>query len=505
MVGMRTEPKADRVVDPRWPAPPTEAPKSAPAPAPGASAASNKGPLRRLLGLSFEAKAQDLLPAAEVPQTKAGLGSWWGRLRATPVVKATLLGASSFMVAFGAQVGSIGRSFAAKPKPKAQVVFVGMNEGARYEADKLKQWAPEGVAFVGPRKLQDRALVKGQLVDLSSPDGQQAFAHSLGLEGPAAAKMQQTLALTEDWGRDEMAQLARLFAQAERGERSIERLVLSGHSLGAGLWGDDNGEIGWAALESLAQTFPKAARQVKDVMVAACYAGGRTQVERFKGMFPKAESMWGYSGSAPGAHSGAVWHMKRWEKQTRGNKAPTVNRASVSHLRKGKNVAVWTEAKGYDNGQPQRPIAQLQADYGRTRDLVPLYLSGARQMKNPGQGPLREHYNNLQALLQRTDLPETQRAPLEAERSLVIRLIYYPRVAGYFAAEHKAAIDGAYAALGKAAPDFATLPRKAALAEILSLQKALTTKDDPQLRHAEALLTEGLRDLSAERIPSAWL
>lgn len=501
MVGLRTE------VETRWPGGPQPTPRETPAsvipiaaPTPGNPDAR---PPRRLLGLSFEAKAEELLPVHDLPKTPSSLGRWWGRVRATPVVKATLLGASSFLVAFGAQIGTVNRAFGAKPK--AKVVFLGMNGGAKYEATNLGKWAPEGVTFIGPRKLQDRALVGGKLVDLATEDGRLAFARSLGLSGPATAQLQQTLAMTEDWGRDEMAQLARVFAEAERGERSIERLVLSGHSLGAGLWGDDNGEISWKALQSLCETFPSAARQVKDVMVAACYAGGRTQMERFKVMFPKVQSLWGYSGSAPGSASGSIWHMKRWEAQTRGQRAPTVNRASVQHLRKGENVAVWTEAKGYDNGQPKRPLAAQMSDYARTRDLVPLYLSGAKQMTNPGQGPLREHYNNLQSLLQNPELPEAERAPLNHERALVIRLIYYPRVATYFAETHGEAINRAYRLVDRPAPNWSQLSRAQALAEILAFQRASANAPEPAVAQIEALLTEGLRDLSPERIPSAWL
>ena len=43
----------------------------------------------------------------------------------------------------------------------------------------------------------------------------------------------------------------RILSEAEMGERKIDRMVLSGHSVGSQIWGDDNGEIGFDELERL--------------------------------------------------------------------------------------------------------------------------------------------------------------------------------------------------------------------------------------------------------------
>lgn len=452
---------------------------------------------------SFEAKAAELLPAPEVPKTPSALGAWWGRFTERPAVRAVVLGLSGFAMAIG---GSLASAKPAQAKPKRrEIVMLGMNAGAKHEAKSLRKYAREGVALAGPSRLQDRALVDGRIVDLATDRGRAAFAASLGLPAPTRAAVTKLLANTEEWGKDEMARLVRLFAEAERGDRAIERMILSGHSLGTGVWGDDNGEIGWADLAALARTFPKAARQVEDLMVSACYAGGRTQANRLKAIFPRLKTLWGYHGSAPGAYSGAVWHLKAWEKQTRGAGEP--DRKGVAHLRKGKSVATWSETRGYDDGKPKAPLTRLRADYARTRDLVPLYVSGQRTMANPGRAPLREHYGNLQRLLQRPETPDAERADLETERDLVIRLIYYPLVAQRFTAHHAATVTSAYEDLGLEAPDFAQLSRKAALAAVQRFARAAdqaeTQTDD--VREARALLTEGLRDLDPERIPSGWL
>lgn len=453
---------------------------------------------------SFQGKAQQLQPIKDVPKSSAELGSWWGRVATSRVVKAVMLGASGLLFSVGAQATTLRRAGTIQP-PNRQIVFVGMNAGAQYESGKLKQWTKDGVALVSTAKVQDHVLVDGKLLDLSTAPGQEKLATSLGLDTVGTAHLLKAFDLTGADGRDEVAQLATLFAEAEHGERVIERLVLSGHSLGSELWGDDNGEISWKVLGAIAKAFPEAARQVEDVMVAACYAGGRTQMEEFKSIFPKAKSLWGYSGTAPGSASGSVWHMKRWEKQTRGEGDAKIDRGAVLHLRKGDNVAVWTESKGYDDGQVKAPMSRLRADYNRTRDITPLFLSGERQVEHTGRGPLREHYGNLQRLLQRTELPAAERAPLLEERKMVIRLIYYKRVSGYFAKTHKQTLSQAFEAVGLKAPDFAKLSRKAALQAIRTFEQAATHNTDPQVKQAGSLLTEGLRDLSADKIPSAWL
>ncbi len=491
--------------------PPVGTDRQTPGPAPATSPSSAKavqGSDRYQDGIqpkieSFEAKAQHLLPIEDVPKTGADLGRWWGGLATSALTKAVMLGASGFLFTVGAQITNLTRAMASTTKH--QVVFVGMNDGAKHEAKKLDRWTKEGVTLVSNSKLQDHARAGGQRFDLRASEGQLQFAHALGLKGTAATHLQEAFDITGSDGRDEMAGLASLFAEAQRGERVIERLVLSGHSLGSELWGDDNGEISWQALGELSKAFPEAARQVEDIMVAACYAGGRTQMEQFRSIFPKAKTLWAYSGTAPGAASGSVWHMKRWEKQTRGAGDAKIDRGAVQHLRKGDNVAVWTESKGYDNGEVKAPMYRLEANYARTRDIVPIFLSGQRQVENTGRGPLREHYGNLQRLLQRTELPAAERAPLLAERKMVIRLIYYKRVAGYFATAHKRTLQQAFKAVGLESPDFAKLSRKDALQEIRTFEQAAAGSDSPQVQQAEALLTEGLRDLSADKIPSAWL
>lgn len=443
-------------------------------------------------------------PVRAVPRAPAAMGAWWGQ-RLFGSVKGALLGAAAALLATGI---STARAAGGEARgTRKELVFVGMNPGAEREANTLKGWSPTGVAFVGPARIQDHALVNGKLVDLAGAPGREAFARALGLSTEKQAKLTALLEKTDRWGRDELARLARVFAEGEHGDRVIERIVLSGHSLGTGIWGDDNGEISWANLAELAEVFPKAARQVEDLAVAACYAGGEAQAQRFKAIFPHLKTFWGYQGSAPGAASGSVWHLKRWEAQTRGPTDTKLDRKAVAGLRKGENVATWSASRGYDDGRAPAPLASLRANYQVTVGMVDRYRTGELEMANPGAGPLRRHYENLQRLLQRADLPAEERPQLDAERQEVIRLIYYRRVAGYFEAEHGATLDRAFESLGLERPDFAKLPRRDALVAITHFDLAAQSQTglSPVVREAQALLVHGLRDMRAERIPQAWL
>jgi hypothetical protein len=453
-------------------------------------------------------------------RSAAAVGAWWGR-RLLTSVKGALLGATTALMMAGAPLARAAPSGTIGPgpsepargagrggprRPKA-LVFVGMNPGAEGEAKTLARWSATQVIFIGPGRVQDQVLVGGKAVDLATADGRATFARALALPEAAQAQLTALLAGADRWGRDELARLARVFAEAEHGDTTLERLVLSGHSLGPAVWGDDNGELSWRSLATLAQLFPQAARQVEDVAVAACYAGGESQVRQFQAIFPNLQTFWGYHGSAPGAASGSVWHLKRWEAQTRGSTDAHLDRRAVAHLRKGGNVATWTASRGYDNGAEPAALTSLRDSYARTLGVVDRYRTGELEMADPGAGPLRSHYENLQRLLQRGDLPAEERPPLEAEREEVIRLIYYRRVAGYFEAEHRATFDRAFEALGLERPDFAKLSRKDALAAIgqFELRAQHTPGAGPAVQEARALLVRGLRDMRPERIPQAWL
>lgn len=390
------------------------------------------------------------------------------------------------------------------------ILLVGMNAHAKDEAAALRNRG-QNVTFIGDSFSDDQLRVRegGQTRthDLRTDEGINAFVLSLGLPGEQSRKVADAIRSVGADGRDEFAGLAREFARAEKGGTIPSRLVLSGHNVGSGIYGDDNGQIRWESMAKLTDAMPAAARQVEDLHVAACYSGGQPAIERYRAMFPNAKTIWAYSGSAPGTWSGAMPHQSRWETATRGTRAE-LDRALANGTRKGENVAVWSERLGYLDGNPPAELSTVRGEFDRGAATYDRFFAGEEAVSNTQSGPLRDYYNRLQRLLQHPDLPAAETPQLEARRDATIRLIYYSAtVAPKFQQHHERQINEGFRALGLTAPNFGTLTRADALRQIEAFEQALNTAS-PQPEAAQQLLpllTEGLRDLSSSRIPPAWV
>jgi peptidoglycan hydrolase-like protein with peptidoglycan-binding domain len=410
------------------------------------------------------------------------------------------------------QVGA--KKISPGPKPN-EIVFLGMGVGADYELQELKKNAATsgGVLGIVDSKAGDDKLsftVGGKLktYDLATGAGVDAFVRDIGLSGPKAKEVAEIIKGADEDAKDEAAQLCRAFAEAERGERTIERLVLSGHSVGSGVWGDANGYFDYDTLEAITRAFPKAAREVEDFMVQGCYSGSQSNMELYKAMFPNLKTAFAYVHSAPGSYSGSTVHEKIWEAATRGHDPSKVERNMVKGTRKGENVSTWNEVSGFESDEPPRPLAELKSDLAAAKPIFERFYSGEAAVEDTQQGPLRDYYNKIQRVLGSPDLPEAERAQYEALRDQAIRLNFYDAsVKGKFQSAHAAKIRDGFAALGLPAPDFSKLSRKEALEKIAEFERKLGSKS-PKPAAAQALLpllTGGLRDLDRRQIPETWV
>jgi hypothetical protein len=483
------------------------------------------GPLPLVKPILLQVQGQALFPEIELPRVHLVDVSGTEETSAL----AALLGATQiFAVASGALLGTMGTAFAETRSAQATnvrekgVVFVGMNEGSAHEVEALKKRTAVTAVFNGHKS--DSIRVGRTDFDLASAEGRAGFVAALGLEGDRAAALVLLIESTGVNARDEMAQLAKIYRQVDLGERAIERMVLSGHSVGSGIWGDGNGSLSFSNLAKLSAIFPRAAAGVQHLIVAACYSGGQGTMDNFRAIFPNVKTIWAYSGSAPGSYSGAVPHLLRWEQGTK--KGAGLDRAVVQGIRKGENVAVWTAERGYDNGQAPQELSSVREAYEQSKPLVAEFKSGAQVVANSQEGPLRNHYNHLQRLLGRADLPASERETLSTERDFVIRLLYWDNVRSFFQATHVRAIAAAYAELGLPAPDFSKMSRKEAVETVEKFQLAAdhrvparqsrTTRghesivaDDRvptgAIEYLRGVLQNGLIDLQPEHVPEAWL
>jgi murein DD-endopeptidase MepM/ murein hydrolase activator NlpD len=393
------------------------------------------------------------------------------------------------------------------PKSNNDILMVGMNETAKYEAQQLRARGAN-VTLIGDAKVDDTISTGANVThNLSTQEGATAFALTLGLSGEQTAKIADVIQHAGSDSRDELAQLAQVWAKAEKGGQIPSRLVLSGHNVGSGVWGDDNGMLRFDTIGKLAEAMPRAARSVEDLNLSACYSGGQPLMEKYRGMFPNVKTIWAYSGSAPGSYSGAVPHQSRWESATRGTKAD-LDRAIAEHTRKGENVAVWSSVHGYNDGRPPAPLSEVRQAVQSNQPTFERFKSGQEAVADPQTGALRDFYNQVQRLLQHPELPAAERPSLEAQRDQTIRLLYYSKtVAPKFNEAHGAAIRAGFESLGLPPPVFSTMSRADALAQVAQFEQKLasTTPRPAAAERLLPLLTEGLRDLKPSRIPEGWV
>ncbi len=409
------------------------------------------------------------------------------------------------------QLGATRRP-AGAPRPN-EIVFVGMGDHAAHEIAELRRVAQGGVQGIADSRAGDDKVAlqvggRTKTYDLDAEAGVREFVKDIGLSGAKAAEVAAIIAGAGRDAKDEIALTIKAFAEAERGQRTLERLVLSGHSVGSGVWGDSNGMFDLDKLARIAGAFPNAARQVEDFLIQGCYSGQERHMDQFQSMFPNLKTAMAYTGSAPGTYSGATVHEARWERATRGRDPGALDRDLFLGTRKGENVAVWNRTDGYQSANPPRSLVQLRTAVETRQPDFDAFFRGDRNVEDTQSGPLREYYSAVQALLGSRELPAAERPRLEAARDQTIRLIFYDaRIKGKFQQAHTAAIREGFAAVGLPAPDFSRLSRREALAKIAEFERALAERN-PKPGAAQALLpllTEGLRDLSPSRIPANWV
>lgn len=377
------------------------------------------------------------------------------------------------------------------------VMHVGMRDANKLESDKLDSnlKGSDRLVRIGGKNDTAFKATDGNTYDLSSRSGIDGFAKTLGLPADQTKSIADAIESNPQKGRDELASMATEWAKAEKGGSVPSRLSISGHHAGGQFWGE-KGKIERQAVLDLAAAMPKAAGQVEDIHLAACYCQGRNGVRQWQAVFPNAKTILAYSGSTPESERGGVRLQANWERATRGDAQKVKSGVEGS--------VVWTRAKGFQDGDPEESVADLKAERARLRPKYDDYFSGAKEVGSHSNPDLRAYYNRVGELAVHPDATEAERKQYAAETNTTIRLIYFDKLAPKWAAEHKTQVADGYAAAGLTAPDFGSLSRKDAVKSVDDfLARTAGSKDAKVIALRTEL--ELFKNLDLSRFPAEWI
>jgi hypothetical protein len=396
-----------------------------------------------------------------------------------------------------------------------RILYLGMNaDSTSVAVSHLRRRAD--VTMITNGRVQDGVTVGGKFYDLRTKKGIAQFAAQFRFNSGTTAKIRTAFENCEKDAKDELAQLALVWASGERGAHIPSRMVLAGHSNGDGVWGDNNGSLRLGPLLQLSRAFPHATSQIEDAMVTGCYSGGEVTMDQYLLIFPRAKTIWAYEHQAPGVGTGATVDQAIWEAATKGRRAEFADLTTPT----GKKFAMWVQGR-YKAEKMRLNVADLR---GKVQWMEQHFLEPAFEgqeyakddggyhipirITDPHTGLVREYYSWLVRLTQNRLLPEDERPIWVAKKHQTIRLLYYgqtvaPRFTNYYRTE----IREGYAKMGMKAPDYATLDRKDALINIRHFTAKVEAKKNAPHESQElaTLLKRGLEDLDPSVIPDGWV
>ncbi|HEY8144955.1 MAG TPA: DUF4157 domain-containing protein [Kofleriaceae bacterium] len=398
------------------------------------------------------------------------------------------------------------------------IVYFGMNPESRAgELGVLKGGASGNVTGAIGERQQDTANVNGQKVSLNDESGLDTYLSQFSaLDAGRKNQLKELLKSISGGAKDEVAQLARIYYDAETGKRLIKRMVMSGHSGGTTLYGHNadytnNQSLNFTDLNPLTAIFPMALGQVEDLMLSACNTGWTDKLDTYKTLFPNLRSIWGYVGFSPAYGGGSERHIQNWERSSRG----TVDQKKMDAAREkvaqgsGKNdkhVALWTREYGVA-GAKDKEVYQTDSELaGSSTDVlrqtvdarIVQYFDPAYRDGNIDQQNLNELYTQLQALVgNHATALGANLAHYQGILKKTLYLRHWSNITRFFMESYGDKVRSGYQSARSEAPAYSGMGRAQVLAKIAAY---------PGDKGGEAfkLLTQYLRDLDPAVIPDAW-
>lgn len=403
-------------------------------------------------------------------------------------------------------IGELGKAADIQRKARSQepgnddVLFVGMRSASSLEKQNMKALAKaHGFKLTEVGSASSIVENGGKTFDLSKADGRKDFAASLGLSKEQTDQVQKVLDDALPDGRDELAEIAKDWAKAEKGGQASSRLVISGHHAFDTFWGE-NGWIEEGDLAALAKAMPKGAAQVEDLHLAGCYTGGYQAEERWRAILSGVQTIWGYQHSSPvaGASNG---QQTEWEAQSRGRVGILDRTRARGSL--AEEVTVWSQQGGHVTKDGEVALSEVKDGVAAKKSAYEDAFSG-KKVFDPHSGALREYYNALNNLANHPDASDAERADAKDKIERTIRLLYFKDVAKGWAGENKEVIDKGYAATKLTKPDFSKMDRPQALKAIDEYMKATEGSKDKDVLALRAEMT-ALHDLDPAKLKKSWI
>jgi hypothetical protein len=395
-------------------------------------------------------------------------------------------------------------SGADKAAPRRTTGFLGLNEGATKELGKLKKTTGEDVVSslndpTAEARFKDDPAIMDFVFD--------ELGISVG-DFDKWDKASDVLLNADPHIREQLAEIMRWFNKSENGEINLDRLVLSGHSNGVQLWGEEQegreSQAGTMLLDrdlrNIAAVFPKATAQVEDIMFSACFS--INAVELVIKVFPNLKTAWAYSTFSPSANQGSDEHIAEFTRATEG--AGTLKKSN----RRGSS-ALWTREKGYVVGDPS-----LAAAGGLYTEAFRLWADVARPMFD-GDKPdltadqLMPTYAAIHRMMGHQGTPQDRRERAEKVMQIVLHLRFWPKLREKFKTSYGTILQPAYDALGIAQPDWSRITRMALKAHLETVKKAFESNPDAAGKYKALLdkyLDQGIFAFKDEQvIPKGWI
>jgi hypothetical protein len=381
------------------------------------------------------------------------------------------------------------------------IVYIGLSTTGAREAHELRLLGNR-VLLVAPSGRQPRVHVGYRSFDLAQKSDIAAFASSLGLPAARASALVDVLTAVMISSRDALGQLAKIWARAEQTNALPGRMALSGEHAGRLFWSKHGGGLLSAVgIKGLAAVFPGAAGAVEDLYLSACNTA--FDMMDWPDIFPNLKTMWGYFRTAPSLFTGAEAHIRLWDRSTRGSQQ-RIDRLVAKNTGRGANVAVWSRFSGVETGVVEA-IETILARLSGAENTFQSFFAGDSIVTEHQSGPLRDYYDNIQALLQHTELPAGHRRTWEARSAVTIRLIYFDTIRGRFQQQYGRQIAAGYTTVGLPAPNFSVMDRKSALASVAAFEAKLGQSAPSAAMQLRPVLIDGLRALSGQYIPLNWI